>query len=169
MRRIVMSLLILSAESKFHSCVSTCRRQTCASLASSFTCQELSSLGCDCTGCCNQSTMETPQKVTAVAAVGGAARSQNTPSLYRWLPDHPQVTCIAIPCTPSHWPVLPRALRSAALQTRRPNSVAVLMSHASSMQCARMRTQLSSWVPGWMMAKLSCSSTGLSEQGVPKG
>jgi len=62
--------------------------------------------------------------------------------------------CVAIPCAPAHWTLLPRALRSVALQTRQADAVVVLMSHVAEVaSCGQRQEQIRRWHPG---AILSC-------------
>ena len=64
-------------------------------------------------------------------------------------------TCVAIPCVPQHWRLLPRALRSITLQTRKANFIVVILSHVNekSAECTQLRQMLKSWVP---RARLAC-------------
>ena len=61
--------------------------------------------------------------------------------------------CVAIPCTPNHWPHLPRALRSVRLQIRPADSVVVTLSHTSPESCAPLQAELSMMLP---IATLVC-------------
>ena len=61
--------------------------------------------------------------------------------------------CVAIPCRLAHWALLPRALRSISLQTRRADHVLVLLSHVSLDACGTLQCELKAWLPG---AELSC-------------
>ena len=68
-------------------------------------------------------------------------------------------TCVAIPCVPQHWRLLPRALRSITLQTRKANFIVVILSHVNekSAECTQLRQMLKSWVP---RARLACVHSG---------
>ena len=50
--------------------------------------------------------------------------------------------CIAIPCVPAHWQMLPRALRSVKRQSKQPDKVVVVLSHASTTSCGALQTTL---------------------------
>ena len=49
---VVLLLLLCSSITAIDPCVGPCRKLNCGSLNESFTCEELSGLGCNCIGCC---------------------------------------------------------------------------------------------------------------------
>ena len=61
--------------------------------------------------------------------------------------------CVAIPCAPKHWSLLPRVLRSVERQTRRPERVVVALSHTQPAACEARQGELTRMLPG---AGLKC-------------
>lgn len=61
--------------------------------------------------------------------------------------------CVAIPCAPKHWSLLPRVLRSVQRQTRRPERVVVALSHTQPAACEVRQGELTKMLPG---AGLKC-------------
>ena len=63
--------------------------------------------------------------------------------------------CVAVPCAPKHWPLMPRVMRSVAQQTLTPHKVIVALSHTDTAACAAKQAELSVIHPG---ALLHCTS-----------
>ena len=56
--------------------------------------------------------------------------------------------CVAVPCAPKHWPLVPRVMRSVAQQSLTPHKVIVVLSHTNPAACAAKQTELSAIQPG---------------------
>ena len=67
--------------------------------------------------------------------------------------DENMFVCVAIPCSPNHWPLLPRALRSVRLQVRPADFVVIALSHTPPDRCAPLQAEVSQLLP---LAKLVC-------------
>ena len=52
------------------------------------------------------------------------------------------VVCAAVPCSPKHWAILPRALRSIANQTRPADRTVVVLSHTPAAACGTLQAEL---------------------------
>ena len=61
--------------------------------------------------------------------------------------------CVAVPCAPKHWPLVPRVMRSVARQSLTPHKVIVALSHTNPAACAAKQAELSAIQPG---ATLHC-------------
>ena len=51
--------------------------------------------------------------------------------------------CVAVPCAPKHWPLIPRVMRSVAQQSLTPHKVVVALSHTDTAACAAKQAELS--------------------------
>jgi hypothetical protein len=56
--------------------------------------------------------------------------------------------CVAVPCAPKHWPLVPRVMRSVAQQSLTPHKVIVVLSHTNPAACAAKQAELSAIQPG---------------------
>ena len=64
-----------------------------------------------------------------------------------------ETICIAVPCAPKHWPLVPRVLRSVRLQSLQPQKVLVALSHTEPSDCEARQQELSRLHAG---AELKC-------------
>ena len=51
--------------------------------------------------------------------------------------------CVAVPCAPKHWPLIPRVMRSVAQQSLTPHKVVVALSHTDTAACGAKQAELS--------------------------
>ena len=90
-----------------------------------------------------------------------ARRSRELSSLHRLVAQDPatevvvgnESVCVAVPCAPKHWPLVPRVMRSVAQQSLTPHKVVVALSHTNPAACAAKQAELSAIQPG---ATLHC-------------
>ena len=64
-----------------------------------------------------------------------------------------ETICIAVPCAPKHWPLVPRVLRSVRQQSLQPQKVLVALSHTEPSDCEARQQELSRLHAG---AELKC-------------
>ena len=84
---------------------------------------------------------------------GSVRRSHELPSLHRLevaaqeraakVVVGNESVCVAVPCAPKHWPLMPRLMRSVAQQSLAPHKVIVALSHTDSAACAAKQAELS--------------------------
>ena len=97
----------------------------------------------------------------AVSVARSARRSRELSSLHRLVAQDPatevavgnESVCVAVPCAPKHWPLVPRVMRSVAQQSLTPHKVVVALSHTNPAACAAKQAELSAIQPG---ATLHC-------------
>ena len=84
------------AASPVEACGTRCRKLTCASLSASFTCEEITGLGCDCAGCCSNAAPPSPPLVeTAASSMHELAHPPPSPS-----PQPPPLPAVPPPSAP---------------------------------------------------------------------
>ena len=97
----------------------------------------------------------------ALSVARSVRRSRELSSLHRLVAQDPatevvvgnESVCVAVPCAPKHWPLVPRVMRSVAQQSLTPHKVVVALSHTSPAACAAKQAELSAIQPG---ATLHC-------------
>ena len=97
----------------------------------------------------------------ALSVAGSVRRRRELSSLHRLVAQDPatevvvgnESVCVAVPCAPKHWPLVPRVMRSVAQQSLTPHKVVVALSHTSPAACAAKQAELSAIQPG---ATLHC-------------
>ena len=110
---------------------------------------------------------ERPKPVDATVSrmAGSVRRSRELSSLHRLeataqeraakMVVGDESVCVAVPCAPKHWPLMPRVMRSVAQQTLTPHKVIVALSHTDTAACAAKQAELNMIHPG---ALLHCTS-----------
>ena len=97
----------------------------------------------------------------ALSVARSVRRSRELSSLHRLVAQDPatevvvgnESVCVAVPCAPKHWPLVPRVMRSVAQQSLTPHKVVVALSHTNPAACAAKQAELSAIQPG---ATLHC-------------
>ena len=97
---------------------------------------------------------ERPKPVDATVSrmAGSVRRSRELSSLHRLeataqeraakMVVGDESVCVAVPCAPKHWPLMPRVMRSVAQQTLTPHKVIVALSHTDTAACAAKQAEL---------------------------